>query len=63
MQKEHEQVSQVFDSGRRGAPLISCDCVVCFGYCCVDRDIAGRELRLRRETKTEGIGDYFEFGI
>lgn len=33
MKKEHEQVSQVFDNGRRGVPLVGCDCVVCFGYC------------------------------
>ena len=25
------------DNGRRGEPLIGCDCVQCFGYCLVDQ--------------------------
>ena len=28
--------SEIFDNGRRGEPLISCDCITCFGYCVTD---------------------------
>ena len=34
----------VYDTGRRGAPLLGCDCVQCFGYCIVDHDMRSREL-------------------
>ena len=53
MQKEHEQVSQVFDCGRRGAPLAGCDCEQCFGYCFgfADLEALARTLRLGREFK------------
>ena len=34
----------VYDNGRRGAPLLGCDCVQCFGYCIVDHDMRTREL-------------------
>lgn len=36
-------VSEVFDRGRRGKPLLGCDCVTCFGYCLLDSDAARRE--------------------
>jgi len=29
--------SGVFDTGRRGEPLRTCDCMTCFGYC-ITRD-------------------------
>ena len=36
--------SEIFDNGRRGEPLNSCDCVTCFGYCITDKSIMQREL-------------------
>jgi hypothetical protein len=30
-------------TGRKGAPLPGCDCVVCFGYCIVDQDAVLRD--------------------
>lgn len=44
--------SAVFDNGRRGEPLIGCDCVQCFGYCLVDPEIAMRERATREEIDT-----------
>jgi len=42
---EREKIaSEVFDRGRRGEPLLGCDCVQCFGYCMVDHDVARREV-------------------
>jgi hypothetical protein len=34
----------VVDTGRRGAPRPSCDCVQCFGYCIIDPEAARRSL-------------------
>ena len=58
MQKEHEQVSQVFDCGRRGSPLAGCDCRQCFGYCFgfLDYDAAARALNADRELR-HGVPD------
>jgi len=39
--------SEVFDRGRRGEPLMGCDCMQCFGYCPIDRETANREARDR----------------
>ena len=39
-------VSVVTDNGRRGVPIMGCDCVQCFGYCMVDGD---EQTRLRSE--------------
>lgn len=41
--------SNTFDNGRRGGPLLGCDCVQCFGYCIVDHDMRAREMAGRRE--------------
>lgn len=49
--KYMEQVSAVKDTGRRGAPLMGCDCVQCFGYCDVDADQYMRELAESREQR------------
>lgn len=40
--------SAVTDNGRRGAPLAGCDCLQCFGYCMIDREVAER-TRFERE--------------
>jgi hypothetical protein len=55
---EHEQVSQVFDSGRRGAPRPGCDCEQCFGYCFgfIDQDALIRAMNTGREFQ-QGIPD------
>jgi hypothetical protein len=42
-------VSQVFDTGRRGNPMMGCDCVQCFGYCSVNFEIAEREKAEKRQ--------------
>ena len=43
-----EQIaSEVFDRGRRGEPLLGCDCITCFGYCLVNQDIARRDMLTR----------------
>jgi hypothetical protein len=39
-----ELASAVVDNGRRGAPLNGCDCLQCFGYCMIDREVAQRAL-------------------
>ena len=39
----------VFDNGRRGNPLIGCDCAQCFGYCMIDGDDRERILRAHAE--------------
>jgi len=36
--------TEIFDRGRRGEPMLGCDCVQCFGYCMVDYAVARREL-------------------
>ena len=43
--KEPPAVTAVFDNGRRGQPLNSCDCVTCFGYCILSPEVRERELR------------------
>jgi hypothetical protein len=45
-------ITAVFDKGRRGNPLLGCDCVQCFGYCLIDGDQAARE-RWNRERALE----------
>lgn len=42
MKPDLKPASAVFDNGRRGNPLLGCDCVVCFGYCMIDADEAVR---------------------
>ena len=42
-EREDGPATEVFDRGRRGEPLLGCDCVQCFGYCMVDHDVARRE--------------------
>jgi hypothetical protein len=46
--------SEVFDNGRRGEPLISCDCFQCFGYCITDSGLIDREARMRQSALPEG---------
>ena len=41
------------DNGRRGLPLIGCDCVGCFGYCLIDPEIVLRERRKEADTPKE----------
>jgi len=41
------------DNGRRGMPLMGCDCIQCFGYCIVDQDAAYREGSIARERKAD----------
>lgn len=43
--------SRVKDTGRRGNPKTGCDCVVCFGYCQVDPELAVRERAVKRPPK------------
>jgi hypothetical protein len=43
--KEPPAVTAVFDNGRRGKPLIGCDCAQCFGYCILSPEVRERELR------------------
>lgn len=43
-----ELVSAVVDTGRRGHPKAGCDCLACFGYCMVDREVADREAMTRQ---------------
>ena len=43
--------SAVKDTGRRGNPKTGCDCVVCFGYCQVDSELAVRERAIKRPPK------------
>jgi hypothetical protein len=50
MNQETEITTEVFDTGRRGAPLPGCDCVQCFGYCFVNQDV---EYRERAEARGE----------
>ena len=47
--------SGVFDNGRRGEPLLGCDCERCFGYCLVDRDKAKRDSFARAPVLPEDI--------
>ena len=42
------------DTGRRGAPLPGCDCVVCFGYCAPDPEKAARDRRALRQVRPAG---------
>jgi len=42
--------SAVVDNGRRGMPIMGCDCVQCFGYCMIDGD---EQQRLRSEAKRD----------
>lgn len=42
MSKRRE--SEIFDNGRRGEPLNSCDCITCFGYCITNKSLIQREL-------------------
>ena len=46
METEDREVpaSEIFDRGRRGEPLLGCDCMKCFGYCMVDHDAARRDM-------------------
>lgn len=50
MLKERDEgvASEVFDRGRRGEPLLGCDCVTCFGYCIVDHGLLLREIRISK---------------
>lgn len=57
MKPDLKPASAVFDNGRRGNPLISCDCVVCFGYCLTDPDVIARESRSRSASLPEGDHD------
>lgn len=36
--QQTQRASAVFDNGRRGEPLLGCDCVQCFGYCMLTGD-------------------------
>ena len=36
--------TEVYDRGRRGEPLPGCDCVMCFGYCMIDRETERRDM-------------------
>ena len=47
--------SEIFDRGRRGEPLLGCDCVQCFGYCLVDHDVARRETLDRLANRETGV--------
>ncbi len=49
-------ITVVVDKGRRGQPLMGCDCVQCFGYCFIDGDQASRE-RWNRERNGERKDD------
>lgn len=42
--KPAKPATEIFDRGRRGEPMLGCDCMQCFGYCLVDHDVARREL-------------------
>jgi len=53
--------SAVFDNGRRGAPLPGCDCVQCFGYCAVDREIAMRDNLLAHDKRRMAVAFGFDF--
>jgi len=37
------------DNGRRGLPLMGCDCVACFGMCIKDHDARTREINEARD--------------
>ena len=43
MKPDAKPASEVYDRGRRGEPLLGCDCFQCFGYCLIDREIVRRE--------------------
>jgi len=36
--------TEVFDNRRRGEPRFGCDCMVCFGYCMIDREAERRDM-------------------
>ena len=44
MKPDAKPASEVYDRGRRGEPLLGCDCFQCFGYCLIDREIVRREV-------------------
>jgi hypothetical protein len=46
---KNDTPSAVVDNGRRGQPIMGCDCVQCFGYCMIDGE---EQQRLRSEAKT-----------
>ena len=53
--KEPPVVSTVFDNGRRGKPLIGCDCFTCFGYCILSPEVRERELRSSLEAAVNNV--------
>ena len=59
MSNEREGIAtEVFDRGRRGDPLLGCDCMQCFGYCITDHDVARREaLDYKRQHPVESISE------
>lgn len=42
--KPAKPATEIFDRGRRGEPMLGCDCMQCFGYCLTDHDVARRNL-------------------
>ena len=53
---DEKPASAVFDNRRRGEPLLSCDCMTCFGYCLLNHEILERELR-NGEQRAKSITD------
>lgn len=49
--------SAVYDNGRRGEPLIGCDCMQCFGYCMIDAGERQRELAMSERIARESDED------